>query len=170
MGILDTETGAYNKRYFAQRLAEEMSRARRNKYPLSLALMNVDPSGVISTSVAPQYNNEAMRKVTVFLKQQLRAEDVLARVEGTTFAFLLPDMPEEQAKTMLEKVQTTMAWTAFEMEKSGIKLNLTGATGVVAYDCNGTGQDEFLAKANRVLQKAESSGYGKVLSMSADGE
>jgi diguanylate cyclase (GGDEF)-like protein len=170
LGILDAETGAYNKRYFAQRLNEEMSRARRNRYPLSLALMNVDPSGVIRTSVPSQFSSEALRKVTVFLKQNLRAEDVMARLDGTVFAFLLPDMSEEQATTMLEKLQTRMVWTAFEMEKSGIKLNLTGAAGVVAYDYNGAGQDEFLAKANRVLQKAETVGYGKVLSLSADGE
>jgi diguanylate cyclase (GGDEF)-like protein len=168
LGILDEETGAYNKRYFAQRLGEEMSRAKRNRYPLSLALMNVDDAGVMPTSLSPQFRSEALRKVTVFLRQYLREEDVMARLDGTTFAFLLPDMPENKAKVIMEKLQTRIAWTAFEMEKSGVKLNLSGAAGVVAYNYNGTSQSELLEKADRALQLAETAGYGKVYALSED--
>jgi diguanylate cyclase (GGDEF)-like protein len=170
LGILDNETGAYNKRYFRQRLGEEMSRARRNKYPLSLALMNVDQLEVMGTPFSSQVRSEALRKVAVFLKQYLREEDVLARFDGTVFGFLLPDMPGEEAKAVVEKLQTRMAWTPLEMEKSGVKLNLSGAAGVVACQHNGTGQDEFLDKADRALQQAEAAGYGKVYLLSEDGE
>jgi diguanylate cyclase (GGDEF)-like protein len=170
VGILDDESGAYNKRYFRQRLGEEISRAERNKYPLSLALMNVDQLEVMGTSSSPQVRSEALRKVAVFLKQYLREEDVLARLDGTVFAFLLPDMPEEKAKAVMEKLQTRIAWTPFEMEKSGVKLNLSGATGVTAYQYNGTRQDDFLAEADRALQQAEAAGYGKAYLLSESGE
>jgi diguanylate cyclase (GGDEF)-like protein len=170
LGILDSETGAYNERYFKQRLGEEMSRAMRNKYPLSLALMNVDQLEAMDTSFSPQVRREALRKVTVFLKQYLREEDVLARFGGTVFAFLLPDLPGEKARAAIEKLQTRIAWTPLEMEKSGVKLNLSGAAGVVAYQHNGTGQDEFLTKAGHALQQAEAAGYGKVYLLSEDRE
>jgi diguanylate cyclase (GGDEF)-like protein len=169
-GILDNETGAYNKHYFRQRLGEEMSRARRNKYPLSLALMNVDHLEVMGTSFDHQVRSEALRKVAVFLKQYLREEDVLARLDGAVFAFLLPDMPGEKAQAIMEKLQTRIAWTPLEMEKSGVKLNLSSATGVAAYQYNGTRQDEFLAKASRALRQAEEAGYGKVCLLSESGE
>jgi len=170
LSVLDDETGVYNRRYFRQRLGEEMSRASRNRYPLSLALMNVDQLDTIRASSSPQVRSEALRKVAVFLKQYLREEDVLARFDGTTFAFLLPDMPGEEAKTTMEKLQMRMAWTPLEMEKSGVKLNLSGAAGVVAYQYNGTGQDEFLAEADRVLRQAEAAGYGKVYLLAENGE
>jgi diguanylate cyclase (GGDEF)-like protein len=168
--ILDSETGAYNRRYFRQRLGEEMSRAERNKYPLSLALMNVDHLEVMGTSFSSQVRSEALRKVAVFLKQHLRQEDVLARLDGTVFAFLLPDMPGEKAQAIMEELQTRMALTSLEVEKSGVKLNLSGATGVAAYPYNGTGQDELLAEANRALQQAEAAGYGKACLLSEKGE
>lgn len=169
-GIFDNETGAYNERYFRQRLGEEMSRARRNKYPLSLALMNVDQLEVMGTSFSSQVRSEALRKVAVFLKQYLREEDILARLDGTVFAFLLPDMPGEKAKAVIEKLQTRIAWTPLEMEKSGVKLNLSGAAGVVACQQNGTAQDEFLAKANHALQQAEAAGYSKVCLLAENGD
>ena len=170
LGILDDESGAYNKRYFRQRLGEEISRAKRNKYPLSLALMDVDHLEVMGTSFPPQARSEALRKVAVFLKQYLREEDVLARLDGTVFALLLPDMSAEKAQAIMEKLQTRMAWTPVKMEKSGVKLNLSSAAGVAAYQYDGTGQGEFLAKANRALKQAKAAGYGKVWLLSQSGE
>ena len=169
LGILDVETGAYNKHYFTQRLGEEMTRAKRNRYPLSLALMDVDHSGMMRTSLSPQFHSEALRKVTVFLKQYLREEDVMARMDGTTFAFLLPDMPEDKSKVIMEKLQTKIAWTAFEIEKSGIKLNLSGAAGIVAYNYNGTSQAELLKKADHALKLAETAS-NKVYALSENAD
>lgn len=169
-GIISGETGAYNERYFRQRLGEEMSRAKRNKYPLSLALVDVDQLGAIRATSSPQLRSEVLRKVTTFLKQSLREEDVLAWLNGTTFAFLLPDMQGEEATATMERLQMRMTWTPFETERSGIKFNLSGAAGVATYQYNGTGQDEFLAKANRALQQAEATGYGKVHLLSKDGD
>jgi hypothetical protein len=59
-------------------------------------------------------------------------------------------------------LHTRIAWTPIEIEKSGIKLNLTGTAGVVAYQYNGDGQDELLALATRALEEAEASNYEKV--------
>jgi diguanylate cyclase (GGDEF)-like protein len=167
-GLLDSESGTYSLIYFAQRLGEEMSRAKRNKYPLSLALVNVDQLGALHTSLPPQFQSEALHKITTFLKQYLRDEDVMARLDGTVFAILLPDMPQEQAKTVIEKLQTRMAWTDFEIENSGAKLNLSGVAGIVAYNFNGMGQTELLNKAKQALQQAETAGFGKVIAFSDD--
>lgn len=167
-GVLDDETGAYNKRHFTQRLGEEVSRARRNGYPLSLALMNVDRLGIMGTSFSPQARSELLRKVTVFLKQYLREEDVIARLDETTFAFLLPDMAEAEARAATEKLQTRIAWTPFEVEKSGVKLNLGSAASVASYSHNGTGQDEFLAEALHALQRAEAANHDTVCVLEED--
>jgi diguanylate cyclase (GGDEF)-like protein len=155
LNILDEESGTYNKVYLAQRLSEEMSRAKRNKYPLSLALMNVDLARSLRTPPSSQFRSEALHQVTGFLKQHLREEDVIAHLDGTTFAFLLPDMPEERAKVVMEELRTRMAWTVFEVEKGGIRLNLAGTAVVVAYDNNGMGPVELLERANRALQQAD---------------
>lgn len=166
--ILDSETGVYNKRYLTQRLREEMSRANRNNYPLSLALMKIDYPDEIWTSL--QTRSEALRKVAAFLRQYLRKEDILVRYDDAVFAFLLPDVVKEDAKITLEKLLTRMAWTSFEMERNVAKLNLTGTSGIVGYHHNGVAPDELLALANQALQQAELTDYGSAFLASEDGD
>lgn len=162
VNIIDGDTGIYNRYYFLQRLGEELSRAKRHSHPLSMALMNIEHLDVISNMRLPHLRNEALRRVGLFLKQYLREEDLVARFEGDKFALLLPDTSASDAKRILEKLQTKMEWNLFELRESGEKLNLTGTSGIVTYDFNGTSRDELLARAEKALRCASDNGYGKI--------
>lgn len=163
--IIDVDIGVYNRHYFLQRLGEELSRASRHHHPLSLALLNVERLDMIRDMRRPDLRVEALRRVGLFLKQYLREEDLVARFEGDTFALLLPDTSGPDAEQLLQRVQTRMEWSVFELEEGSVKLNLTATSGIVAYDFsgdNGTSRDELVAKAERTLRKARDDGYGKV--------
>jgi len=71
---------------------------------------------------------------------------------------------------VMEKLQTRTAWTPFELESNGIKVNLCGAAGVAAYNYNGTAQEDFLTQAHQALERAEASGYNRVCAFSGEEE
>ena len=169
-GILDEESGACNEDYFDHRLTEEMEQARRGQYPLSVALLNVDPSRVIQQSVPAEFAGHALRMVTAFCQQHLQEEDVLARLHGTTFGVLLPDMSENEARALLEELQTQMNRTNFEIKRCGVNLHLHGACGLACYDGNGTGRHVLLARAHDALRRAEADGAGKVVLPAKNGD
>jgi len=158
----DEDTGIYNRHYFLQRLGEELSRAKRHTYPLSMALMKVDRLDVIKDMRLPHLRNSVLRRVALFLKQYLREEDLVARFEGDTFALLFPDTPGTDAEQILEKLHTRMEWSIFELEQVGMKLNLTATSSVVTYNFNGVEREELVARAESTLQSVNSHGYGKV--------
>ncbi len=162
VSIIDGDTGIYNRHYLLQRLSVELSRAKRHRYPLSLALMNVERLDVIKDMHLPRLRNEALRRMGIFLKQYLREEDLVARFEGDTFAILLPDTSGPDAKQLIKKLHIRIEWSIFELEEAGVKLNLTATSGVVAYKFNGAGREEFLASAERTLQHARDIGYNQV--------
>ena len=168
-GILDDETGVYNERYLTQRLREEMSRAKRNGYPLSLCLMNVDHRGVMD-SLPPQARSETLRQVALMAQQHLREEDIIAHPNGTVFAFLLPDTPGEKAKEVLERLKTSISLASLAVDKSNVKVNLTGVAGVASYRCNGTNPSELLDEASRALNEAGTAGNGKVHLLADEGD
>jgi diguanylate cyclase (GGDEF)-like protein len=171
-GVLDDETGVYNKRYFTLRLRQEMSRTKRNGRPLSVALLNVDHRGVMDQS-SPAIRREALRNVAMLLERSLRNEDIMARFGDAVFALLLPDMSGDAAKVMVERLQRTLAGSPLELERSGVKLDLHGAAGVTDYPGknldNDTNPDVLLTQAIRALKHAETGTYGEVYLYSEDG-
>lgn len=87
----------------------------------------------------------------------------MARFEEDKFIFLLPDTDGQSAQEILKKLQTRVEWNVFELEESGIKLNLTSVCGVTTYSFNGTAQDELLKEAEIALQRAGvGNGYSKI--------
>jgi diguanylate cyclase (GGDEF)-like protein len=96
------------------------------------------------------------------MRPHLREEDLVAYFGDATFAFLLPDMSGESAKAVMEQLQMRLAWTPFELEQSGVKINLNCAAGVVAFDHDAMERDELMLKANQALQRAGANGHGQV--------
>jgi diguanylate cyclase (GGDEF)-like protein len=161
--IMDSETGTYNRRYFIQRLNEEISRAKRNEYPLSIALMNVDRLKIMRESFSMVTREEALRRVAAFLRLYLREEDIIARLGETVFAFLLPDIPEGAARAMMENLHSGMMKSPFELEGYGVKFTPSTSTGISSYHHNGTRCEELISQASFALQQADIADYSRVI-------
>ena len=162
LSIFHSETGAYNKQYFLQRLGEEISRAKRSERPVSLALLHIERLDMIQNTPFSKSRSEALRQVTVFLKQNLREEDLVAYLDDDRFVFLLPDTSGSQAKRHMAKLQKRIEWSVFELAESGLKLNLSSTCGLVSLGPDAMNRDELLAKAQEALQNADLDGHGGV--------
>jgi len=138
-----------------------MVRAKRNRYPLSLALMRIDNLSMLKGDNSNEVYSELLRQVALFTGEYLREEDIFAYFENHVFALLLPDMTGENAKVFMGYLQTRVAWAPFE-SRPGTKFNLRSVVGVTAYDHNGTSRNELIAQASRALQLAEVEDDGKV--------
>jgi diguanylate cyclase (GGDEF)-like protein len=159
LNVLDAETGAYNRNYFMQRLDQELARAERQGYPLSIALLNIDHMDTLKEAHSPGAGAEMLRKATVFLKQSLRQEDLVAYFGEATYGLLLPDMSEEVAKALMARIQTRIAWTPFELEHSGVKINLNSAVGIASLARGSTQCEELLEEAKSALHRAGAQRY-----------
>lgn len=162
VNIIDAKTGVYNRQYFLQRLGQEMVRARRNRYPLSVALMRIDKLNMLRGFNASRVRGDVLRHIAVLAKQFIREEDLIAYLGGDVFAFLLPDTPGRDAQAMMEYLQTRIAWTPFHSDIADVKLNLNGIVGVADYNYNGTGLEQLIDMATQALKRAEVSQEGKV--------
>ena len=157
INIIDSQTGVYNERYFLRRLNTEMIRAKRNRYALSIALMRVDNLGLLKGHNAHKIRTDLLHQMASLISQHLREEDILAHLQGDTFVFLLPDMGGENAKAIMEYLQTRISWAPFQSAVADVKLNLKGIFGVVSYNYDGTSRNDLVAQVDRALQLAEAS-------------
>ena len=162
VSMFDEQIGVFNKDYFMMRLGDEMVRAKRNQYPLSVALMRVDNLELLKGNNSAKIRSEMLQQVASRASQQLREEDIIAFYGNETFAFLLPDMTGEKAKTFIEELQTQIGWLPFQSTSNGTALNLKSIFGIAAYDHNSTSRDDLVAQADRALRLAEVHENGNV--------
>jgi len=96
--FIDPVSGLYDRRTMWSRLAEEVSRARRYHYPLTLMLV------ALSTPEA-QRATEHLLQLAELLKQYTRASDVLTRYSEDTLLLLLPCTDERGALLLAERIR-----------------------------------------------------------------
>ncbi len=160
--IIDPETGVYNKTYFMLRLRQEMSRAWRNRYSLSIALLEVNNRSLASGESQQVLAAKALPQVTVSLGPNLRDEDILAHLGDSTFALLLPDMPGKAAKDLLEEVRSKIGLLSSDEVETEKGLTTYGAIGIATHQNNSVSPEGLVAQASLALEEARTSSYGKV--------
>ena len=88
----DGLTGLFNHRHFYNRLDEEVSRAARYRYPVSVLMIDLDDFKEINDACGHLVGDEVLRAVAMMLSNTTRhGADVVARYGGEEFAVLLPN-------------------------------------------------------------------------------
>jgi diguanylate cyclase (GGDEF)-like protein len=106
----DGLTGLWNRRYFAERLGAELSRARRAAArPFTLMILDVNEFHRINTSHGSQEGDLVLRWVAEFLEKSVRAHDVCCRIGADEFAVILPDMARTASPFLLQRLRDKLA-------------------------------------------------------------
>lgn len=95
--VIDTLTGAYNRRYFYNRLDEEVSRAYRHGHPISVIAVKVALPDSVGRLTKMIRTDDVMQQVTERLRAAVRKADVVARVQDEVFGVILPHTGENAA-------------------------------------------------------------------------
>jgi diguanylate cyclase (GGDEF)-like protein len=106
----DGLTGLWNRRYFAERLGAELSRARRaSGRPFTLMALDVNDFHRINTSHGPGEGDLVLRWVAEFLEKSVRAHDVCCRIGADEFALILPDMARSASPCIVQRLRDKLA-------------------------------------------------------------
>ena len=106
----DGLTGLWNRRYFAERLGAELSRARRAAgRPFSVLILDVNSFNAINRSHGPAEGDLLLRWVAEFLEKSVRAHDVCCRIEADEFAVILVDMTQLACAALLGRLREKLA-------------------------------------------------------------
>ncbi|MEN8803853.1 MAG: sensor domain-containing diguanylate cyclase [Thiogranum sp.] len=168
-GITDTLTTLNNRRFFEQRLQEEIEVSRRSKMPLSCMMLDVDYFKKVNDSYGHQVGDQVLREVANLIRAQLRGSDVLSRYGGEEFVALLSNTAGETAQEIAERVRKGIEEHYFSLP-GGDTFNVTISIGVAT--CTPTGESgmtssdgEFLVgHADRCLYAAKRAGRNAIVS------
>jgi len=158
--IRDSLTGCFNRRYLDETLERELSRARREGYPLSLVILDLDHFKQINDTYGHQAGDEALKELARALEKDIRHEDVLCRYGGEEFVILMPRMPLAVAAERAEGWRQTIA--AIRVHFGNFDLAFTTSAGVAAYPEHGKMPDELTQAADLALYLAKHEGRNRV--------
>jgi len=78
----DPLTEIPNRRFYYERLLQEIARSRRGNHALALALVDLDLFKEINDEVGHRGGDQVLKFFSQFLRVNLRQEDVLCRIGG----------------------------------------------------------------------------------------
>ena len=84
----DPLTEIPNRRFYYERLLQEISRARRVKRCLTLALVDLDLFKEINREVGHSGGDAVLKFFAQFIRENLREEDIVCRIDGDELAIL----------------------------------------------------------------------------------
>jgi two-component system cell cycle response regulator len=148
----DPLTGLWNRRYFDERLSEEVDRTRRSQTrQLSLMVIDVNDLKTLNDAGGHAEGDRALRAVATFLRSHLRAHDVCCRAGGDEFAVILPDVGHEAAEILTARLRKTMAW-----ETPDRALSVGLSVGYASLGAEILSPDGLLRAADRAMYRDKS--------------
>ncbi len=168
IGLTDSLTGVYNRRYIDRRLLEEIARARRQDYRISFMYIDIDHFKRVNDSVGHQGGDEVLREVAARIKNELRRSDALGRFGGEEFVVLLIDADLGSASVVAERIRAGIADSLFNLP-AGVKVAVSVSIGVTSlgdfdHDCSIEAvAQQLVAHADSALYQAKERGRNQVV-------
>src|SRR3990172_8751303 len=145
--IIDSLTGAYNRRYLDIRLAEEMNRSIRYGTIFSISFIDIDHFKEINDTFGHQVGDSVLKELVMLMKDNSRETDIMARYGGEEFIIIYPCTPKSGVLSQVERLREVVEGYKFK----GLERSMTISIGV----SDSAGK----MTAEQVVQEADSNLY-----------
>lgn len=174
VGLTDPLTRINNRRFFDQRLHEEIGRSMRANEPISCLFIDIDHFKTINDDNGHQVGDIILREVARLIREQLRNCDVLARYGGEEFAVLLANTPDAIARDVAQRVRGSIDRHTFQLPDCEKSLHATVSVGIATMAALQGLEDivslghTLVENADHALYEAKSEGRNCIVSYRPD--
>jgi diguanylate cyclase (GGDEF)-like protein len=159
----DPLTGLFNRGYLEDRLAIELSRARRYGNVLTLAVIDADRFKALNDTHGHAAGDSVLKKIGALLRDSFRQSDTTARYGGEEFVVLLPETDIETARRKMESLRELVAATPIQLGLPAQSVQITISAGLASFPDDGDDAAELLAAADERMFRAKRQGRDLVV-------
>ena len=162
----DPLTGIYNRRFMEKRLAEEISKARRYNFELSVLLFDLDYFKRVNDEYGHQAGDQVLIEFSALVNEQLRDSDILSRYGGEEFIIIAPNTGPANAALLAERLRARIEAQEFLKDHDGIQqteLHITVSIGLVSFGDGNDNEETLIGNADRNLYQAKDEGRNRVV-------
>ena len=157
---IDGLTGLWNRRYFDQRMIQEISEAKRYSRPLSLVLCDIDRFKRLNDQFGHPFGDFVLERVAQILSGG-RTSDIACRYGGEEFGLILSSTNIEQGHEVAERLRMAIESIVWPGKQD---LVVTASFGICDTESVGeeTNPEAMLETADSALYKAKQNGRNRV--------
>ena len=149
MALRDPLTGLPNRRYFDQRVVEEIARARRHASQLfSLLVIDINDFKQINDTFGHATGDETLKWVGTFLEGNLRLGDVCCRMAGDEFIVILPNTDAERARCLVTRLVQLL-----DAANHWLEIPVRLAIGQATFGVDGVSVEEMFNSADAAMYR-----------------
>jgi diguanylate cyclase (GGDEF)-like protein len=158
--VMDPVSGLFNRRYFHERLDEELDRARRQNTTVALLMIDIDNFKGINDRFGHLAGDLVIRGVGDILKRSVRKFDLCTRFGGEEFAIVMPGSGPENSAPVAERIrQRIEAFRSADAELA--ELRVTASIGMAV--SQGASARELITRADQALYEAKQAGKNRLV-------
>ena len=168
LSLKDSLTGIANRRSLDEKLPRELQLSVRNKYPISVLLVDVDFFKLYNDTYGHAAGDDCLKHVVEILNSlMLRKTDFVARYGGEEFVCILPNVDEEGAEKVAAKIVSATVDAQILHESSKIANHLTLSIGIASTSLDTSlTPDQLLTSADKALYYVKEQGRNGYINIS----
>lgn len=161
----DALTEIPNRRFYYERLLQEVARARRGSHALALAIVDLDHFKEINEDMGHRGGDQVLKFFAQFLRVNLRQEDTVCRIGGDEFAIILPDTDSARAAVFFDRVKRKLDRVELSVDGRS-RLTLSFSCGLASFKPEYLPED-LIEEADHSLYSAKAHGRNRIVAADA---
>ncbi len=155
----DGLTGLPNRTYIEERLADILVWAKDKVDPLAVMFLDLDRFKMINDTLGHAAGDKVLKEVANRLRNSIKDIDVVGRLGGDEFIFILPQIksPANAGQVAKRIIKSLEAPIRIEDEN----YHISGSIGIAIYPNDGTDGQTLLKNADTALYGAKEGGRAK---------
>lgn len=149
----DDLTGFLRRDAFYQSANRALKAARHESRPMCAMLIDIDHFKQVNDTLGHAAGDEALKAVADIIRHSFRRHDILCRLGGDEFAVVLPNISQENAVRVAERVREGIHELGHTL--SSMSPGITVSIGLVAVESPDEGLDEIIRRADVNLYLAK---------------
>ncbi len=162
--VRDNLTGLYTRKFFDERVAEEILQAGRFQTEFCLLMMDIDHFKRYNDTYGHAAGDQVLVRFSQVLGRLVRPIDILARYGGEEFVLIVPQVTLDQAREMAEKIRQSIAVEVFQFgPDASMREHVTVSIGLSHFPKEATIASQLLRVADYRLYQAKEGGRNRVV-------
>ena len=163
ISVTDSLTGLFNRRYFQERLFEEMERAKRHNEPFTIFIIDIDDFKAINDKYGHPAGDEVLKRIAHTIRDAVRSIDVAVRHGGEEFSIILPYTTKANSYVTAERIRRSVEDIRFVGHKIPPDQIFSVSVGIAEFPSDAVNIEELIDKADMAMYLAKARGKNKIV-------